>query len=130
MNDVIKHMKEDQVYPCLVFFLIDNPDYGKTFTMSDVRKPTEETYGHCVDNWMTQGRDIPSYEEWAKQLMDVELEDLQYSSTIRLSLRKLAVEKFESIEKATHIEGFVRLIPSELDDYFRNDYATEHSETN
>ena len=120
MTDIIKHMKEDQVYPCLVFFLAKNPDFGKTFTMADVQIPSEETYEHCLSNLMTLGRNLPSYEEWALQCRESELEEKQNSAQIELNLLKRAVEKFEDIAGTINHPGFVRLVPQELDDYFRN----------
>lgn len=35
MNNYIKHLKEDQFYPCLIYFLMKNPNFKKRFTLAE-----------------------------------------------------------------------------------------------
>lgn len=118
MNNLIKRWKEDQIYPCLIFFLAKNSKFGKTFTLDDVSKPSREAYYYAQSNLMNLGRRLPPYEEWARACMDYDLIYLQKLSTRELTVQKMAVESFEDIAKAKSVCGFVRYLSNELNEYF------------
>lgn len=114
MNEYI----QKQFYPCLVFFLTKNPEYGKIHTMETMTKPSEELYRYYMDDYLTLGRPIPKYEEWAQRYMELELERLQRISQCGLSADKVSVQRFEDIGDIINREGFVRFIRDELNEHF------------
>lgn len=61
------------VYPHLVYYLDDNPGYRKQWVLSDIPMPTKEYYSHCMDDMMTLGRSVTSYEEFCESYCRAEL---------------------------------------------------------
>ena len=118
MNELITSYGENQLYPCLVFFLKHNPKFGKTFTIDDVEKPSEELYDYISCDHATFDRPIPPYEEWAKKYRERELESLITSAKCALALEKSAVESFDDIGEIKKIYGFVRYADSGLNEQF------------
>jgi len=118
MNDRINHYRDTQQYPCLIFVLMTNPDFGKTFDIANVEKPSEQLYDYVLCDFATLGKSAPSYEEWAKNCQENELKSLITSSTCELKLCKCAVESFDSIEKLKELEGFLRYADQSLNEYF------------
>jgi hypothetical protein len=118
MNELIKSYGENQLYPCLVFFLKHNPKFGKTFTIDDVEKPSEELYDYISCDYATLGRPIPPYEEWAKKCHEGILASLITSAKCALTLEKSAVESFDDIGEIKKIYGFVRYAESGLNEHF------------
>ena len=110
MNELIKSYGENQLYPCLVFFLKHNPKFGKTFTIDDVEKPSEELYDYISP--------ILPYEEWAKKYRECKLESLITSAKCAFTLEKSAVESFDDIGEIKKIDGFVRYAESGLNEQF------------
>jgi hypothetical protein len=118
MNEQIKHYRETQTYPCLIFFIQANPDFGKTFTIEDVDKPSEELYNIVLGDFATRGRLPPSYEEWATNCQSGDLQSMIRSAVSELQLNKYAVESFEDIANIKDVNGFIRYADSHLNEHF------------
>lgn len=118
MNERIKSYGKDQLYPCLVYFIKHNPDFGKTFTIDDVEKQCEELYDCISGDYATLGRPIPPYEEWVKKHREDKLASLITSSESPLIIEKSVVKSFDAIGEVKKIDGFVRYADSGLNEHF------------
>ena len=98
MNKTIEELEKEYSMPCLVYYTIPNPDYGKECTMDDIEQPTEEYFSYICDDLMSLGRKIPEYEDFANAYVKQELEDKITSSQCHLNLDKLAVSSLKDIE--------------------------------
>lgn len=118
MNEKIKLGVEKYRYPCLVFFLKHNPDYGKTFNIDDIEKPSKEVYTYYLCDCATLGRTAISYEEWAKKCQESKLKSIVASSKCSISMEKYGVSHFNDIDKIEKIDGFIRYVDPILNEYF------------
>ena len=119
MNEVIRKLKEEQVYPCLMFFYSSNPNFGKTYTLDDIPVPTEDTYELYMCDNMTLGKEIPAYGQWSQEYRLSELKRLLKDAECGIVLKKTAVESFDDIGAIKQLDGFLRFITPELDEHFK-----------
>ena len=107
-------------YPCLIFYIEKNSNYGKSVSISDIRSPTEECYNACLGNWMTLGRDIPTFEEFCSRCVQIEYEDSLRDSKCQYTIYKLAVNSFDEINNFynNNKENLLRFIDPKLNEHF------------
>ncbi len=106
------------VYPCLVYYLKTNPDFGYNFTLSDIEKPSREVYEYVMCDFMTLGRELPTYEEWSQKQQEAEYQSKLWSARCEYTICKQAVISFEDIHNVKYLEGFVRFADGSLNEHF------------
>ena len=113
-------MKDEYGTPRLTYFITYNPNYGKEYTIEDIEKPERELYDYLMCDWMTLGRPIPEYENWATQAMERDLVHKQNSAKCKLMADKVATISFEEIEEFFHTNksDIVRFIDPRLNTHF------------
>lgn len=120
MNKTIEELEKEYSTPCLVYYSIPNPDYGKNYTLDDIEKPSEEYFSYICDDLMTLGRELPEYEDFAEAFMKQELADKLRSSQCNIKLDKVAVSSLKDIEMFYEREKSkgVRFVDKELNKLF------------
>ncbi len=112
--EYLQHLKEILTYPCLVFGVFHNQTYGKTFTISDMKRPSIDVYHAYVSDMWTVGRSpIMSYDDWSNTYMEYELKSLQNQSSCKLCIQKVAVSSFDDVCQLPKLEGFVRFFEAD-----------------
>ncbi len=109
---------QEVVYPCLVYYLEKNKDFNKTFTLDDIPNPTKELYEYVVSDWMTLGRPILSYDEWAITRREYILKSKIAMSKSHYILNKISVDSFEDIKNVKNTEGFIKFADTSLNEHF------------
>lgn len=106
-------------YPCLIFYIEKNSNYGKSVSISDIRSPTEEYYNTCLGDWMTLGRDIPTFEEFCSRCVQEDYEDSLRDSKCEFTVCKLVVNSFDEINNFyNNKENLLRFIDPKLNEHF------------
>lgn len=77
--------------PYLIFYLEQNPDFGKTFTIDDIPQNSEEVYSIIVSDCMTLGRQIPTFDEWDTTVRNHELNNRNESSKCALNIQNMPI---------------------------------------
>ena len=114
MNNLIESYLTTLRYPCLVFFIQKNSDFGKTFTLDDVETPSLELFNIILSDFATRGRKAPSYDIWVANYKESKLQSLNKSSECNLCISKYAVESFDDIGKIKQLPEFIRYVDKTL----------------
>lgn len=103
-------------YPCLVYYIEDNPDYNQPV---EVDTPTKDHYAIVLSDWMTLGRQPIPYEEWVDRFIQQQKIILQHSSKCEFRVNKIAVGSFDDIVEFKSKNPKIRFVNNELNNYFR-----------
>ena len=94
----VNELKKDFSLPCAVYYFYLNEEFKKVYTMDDIEKPGKEAYDFRMQDYMTLGRPMPEYEDWAKGCMEMDLKRKQSKSECKVSLGKFGITSFDDIE--------------------------------
>jgi len=117
-NKLIEYYYNNIFYPCLIFYLEINPNYGKNFNIEDVEKPSQKDYDYFLCDCATLGRKAPLYEDWSVEIQKRRLKTLLYSAECELQIQKTGVLSFQDICKIKDNDNFVRYVDEKLNQYF------------
>lgn len=110
-------------YPGFVFYVTENFNYGKSIDINSIQSPTEEVYNAYMGDWMTLGREIPSFSEFQRMYIQEKFEDLKRSAKCEFSIHRFIANSFEEIEQfyLNPVPGFIKFIDNELNEHFNID---------
>jgi len=118
----VAELKKLYSLPQVVYYVYLNEEFKKVYTMDDIEKPGKMVYDFSMQDYMTLGRPMPKYEDWAQAYMERELERKQRSAECLLTLGKIGVTSFDDIEtffkeNCDNLE-FQYFADDNLNDYF------------
>lgn len=116
MNDLIVEYSKIRIN----YFVKLNPEYGKEYSIEDIYKPSEEDFGWHIGDYMTLGRPIPEYEDWATRHVDAELKRKQEGAKCPLMIEKKASSSLQEMEEFYNANKSVitRFVDPRLNEYF------------
>lgn len=77
--------------PYIIYYISPNENFGRQWTLEEIPLMTEDAYGWLSGDYMTRGRYMPPYEEFAQRSRQVELESNIKDSKNELTIRKMCV---------------------------------------
>ena len=118
----VTELKKLYSLPQVMYYVYLNEQFKKVYTMDDIEKPEKMLYDFSMQDYMTLGRPMPEYEDWAQAYMERELERKQRSAECLLTLGKIGITSFDDIEtffkeNCDNLE-FQYFADDKLNDYF------------
>ncbi len=105
--------------PYLIYYLEPNPNYGKTWTLDDIPEETEECFECVLGDYMTRGRPLPTFEQWAKRVRKGELESRIRDSKCELRIQKMCIlDEEDLIEKLRRFDPTTRFVDKGIQSKF------------